>query len=164
MDPSERLREHVVGIPVKLKSGITIVIVPAMRTARQVLSNNTFSDDRGYGALAEKARDQLVANQRNKKNELVVDDWNLLVLLAIQSAYEITEAELVEEKWLDPEGADTGPIANAAWGLGAVSKARKRALALACAGLGDFPLAAAEAAFLADWIWNNDRAPSAVEG
>lgn len=162
MEPAERLREHIVGVPVLLKSGMTLIIAPAKRTPREVLSPNNLSDDNGYGELAERLRDEFMAHKRSGKP--LSDDWDLFVVKAIQNSYDITIEELIEAKWLDQDGTDAIKIAKVSWGFGVMTKARRRALALSLAGVADIPLTVHESAMLADWLWNSKAAPTMPEG
>lgn len=147
-----------VGIPVTLKSGEILTIVPARRTALQILSGSSWAEDGGYGIIAERTRDQGVAYKRGDAGALDDADWDELIFLAVRSGYDITREELIAANWIDPV-VDPVLIARAAWGVGMNDKARQRALALVVAGIGDMPLSAAESSFICDWIWNSKSAP-----
>lgn len=160
--PADRLREGIVGTTIKTKAGVELVIVPALISPAEILSAVSGELLR-YAELAQRTRDQFVLNQRGNKKAMNDSDWYDLVVLAIVNSYQVSEDEIAGLSWFDPT-EDLFAIIGAVWGHGSVDKLRRRALALACAGLADVPLSAMETAALSDWAWNQKLAPQMREG
>jgi hypothetical protein len=159
--PTERLREGATGTKIRTKAGLELVIMPARVTAADLLDKGGEQRLR-YAELAQRTRDQWVAQKQGKTGSINEDDWGDLAIMAIMTSYEVSEEELPDLKWFNSTD-DVLTIVGAVWGFGSVDKIRKRALALAVAGLGDLSLSASESAFLADWAWNEEKAPKMRE-
>lgn len=151
------------AVAVKTAAGVVLWIEPARVTPLEILAGRPSA----YAEAAYALRDQWVrAGLAGGDGQ---PDWKLLgrvVTLAVGHSHPEATAEDLDAWIGKADGAAVVEVARVACGLVPTPRARlrKRAVALALAGLGSAPLTANESAPLDDWTRNTGKAPIMIGG